>query len=1153
MDLPVPVNGDVDVDVTPLTPPSSLPPPHESTTTTSIVAPHARAPPPLLHAYTYTAAPPIRTPLPPLPRHRSHRHRERNRYSLTHLSTDTTATLPEYAPPAPPALSVPGVLVEGEAGGWPLLRGGGMSQHQELQHSMLDKPPEYSYPDSADEADEETDSIGSGCGNGSGSGSAGEDGLGLGLGVGGGLGGLGPLPLSLALPGSSPPLPPPPVPPVRRKMKRFSSSASPSSRGRVYYGQQQQQQNSYYNHQQQHYSHHHHHHHHHHHRQSHAAARSYHYPPHPLNYHPQQHYQAQPSQQASYYYNNGNNVNNVLGGGMPRGREHQQQQQYHHHQPGMYNKKYKSAISLPLPSPTEDPYLDSLLERSVHALEMSNTLLQSSISTQTGLSALLVDEGGGGGSGGANGEVGQVAVGIGVSSDGKGKGEDSKERKEQEQEERESRKKEQEEGKKEEAKEAEVWLQHLEDIKKDVERLFMDDNGKGEEGSIGRGRGRDGSGEGGEQDPGADHTAVSSSVPISSSMSARKAYKRRPSQLELQEARDRTVVGATSRLTYSPHRRSRLVAPPPRAVTQYCVAADSESVALPSTLGIRSSATSTKGGLMTQPAASASNLSLHSVPLSPQVTDKLPVPTTPAYNMLAAFVARAPSTSTSTTPSSSFTAPSFLSSLVPTLRRGRSGSSVSGEGVMSTIIAPVPGPALSPSLLRGTSMGMNTSTSTNTAAAAGGVGPTSTSTTTMTTTKRRSTMMEGPRVRPDTTTSLLNSTSTVTTTSNSSSNLIINSRAIQQPPQNSTANTTTPNTLFHVHRPMTPPTEESSADVSSSSSDGCLAKQTVLSLRKILDEQPQQQHQCVNGFAGEGKLHKPPLKVPVFLPRTPAPAPQASTSNATASISRLFTKAVHTSSTRPPSPPRQSAMKGRNNHSTTSSSSATPPEGEASSSTGTTTTTIGTGTAPGNNISNKPNASVEVATAHITLLPELLSAGVARAFGVRTGNMVVGGLLHADSSTTTATNSASSSGRSTPKRISFAEPPESVRGNGDGRLSRFKERQAQRRRRKGLAGRVVVGGRRGAWLSSDMRSGEGGGTGLSIGSRGESASLVEPASPGLASGWWPGWLTGGSGVGGMYVSRYEDRMEDRMNRSWGGMGRMAASPGFGGGFDDWGM
>ncbi|KAI0677250.1 hypothetical protein C8Q78DRAFT_1065841 [Trametes maxima] len=39
-----------------------------------------------------------------------------------------------------------------------------------------------------------------------------------------------------------------------------------------------------------------------------------------------------------------------------------------------------------------DPYLDSLLARSVHALEMSNALLQSSMSTQSSLSAVLADD-----------------------------------------------------------------------------------------------------------------------------------------------------------------------------------------------------------------------------------------------------------------------------------------------------------------------------------------------------------------------------------------------------------------------------------------------------------------------------------------------------------------------------------------------------------------------------------------------------------------------------------------------------------------------------------------------------------------------------------------------------------------------------------------
>ncbi|KAG8791060.1 hypothetical protein FRC12_010250 [Ceratobasidium sp. 428] len=45
--------------------------------------------------------------------------------------------------------------------------------------------------------------------------------------------------------------------------------------------------------------------------------------------------------------------------------------------------------SMSMSSSSSDPYLDSLLARSVHALELSNALLQSSMSTQSSLSALL--------------------------------------------------------------------------------------------------------------------------------------------------------------------------------------------------------------------------------------------------------------------------------------------------------------------------------------------------------------------------------------------------------------------------------------------------------------------------------------------------------------------------------------------------------------------------------------------------------------------------------------------------------------------------------------------------------------------------------------------------------------------------------------------
>ncbi|KAF8969350.1 hypothetical protein BDZ97DRAFT_1754587 [Flammula alnicola] len=254
-------------------------------------------------------------------------------------------------------------------------------------------------------------------------------------------------------------------------------------------------------------------------------------------------------------------------------------------------------------------------------------------------------------------------------------------------------------------------------------------------------------------------------------------------------------------------------------------------------------------------------------------------------------------------------------------------------------------------------------------------------------------------------------------------------------------------------RPMTPPVEESS----SSSSDSCVAKRTVQSLRKILDDQP---------TPPTKSSAVQPLRAPAFMPRTPAPVAASGTSTATASVSRLFTKGTHSSSTRAPSPPRQSAMKRSNNNSTES----TPPLGSTHAT---------------------PSPTPSPTTLSI---PDLV------------GRVLKGG-------------SAPSSGQSTPsKRISFAQLPESYASTRPA-SSRFKDKQARRKRKSGEGG----------------KSGKG---------RDEGS-----ASPELG-GWWGGWLTGGgSGLHGLGASlaRHEERMEDRMTRSWGG--RMNSS--FGGGLDEW--
>ena len=198
-----------------------------------------------------------------------------------------------------------------------------------------------------------------------------------------------------------------------------------------------------------------------------------------------------------------------------------------------------------------------------------------------------------------------------------------------------------------------------------------------------------------------------------------------------------------------------------------------------------------------------------------------------------------------------------------------------------------------------------------------------------------------------------------------------------------------------LHRPMTPPVEESS-----SSSDSCAAK-TVQSLRKILDQdtlQPEGQSED-NGVSGSS-IYRSRLRAPPFLPRSPAPVAVVGTSTATASISRLLTKGTHSFSTRAPSPRQQSAMK-RSPSSSASSTRVAP--------------------TPLNSTLNTP----------LTLsFPEVVVK-------------ILGGC------------STPSSGMSTSsKRISFAELPESyasTKPNG-GSSSKFKDKDKQRKRKNGLAG-----------------------------------------------------------------------------------------------------
>ena len=528
-----------------------------------------------------------------------------------------------------------------------------------------------------------------------------------------------------------------------------------------------------------------------------------------------------------------------------------------------HKRRHSSQLSL-----STDPHLDSLLERSVYALEMSNTLLQSSISTQSSLSSVLALD--------SPTDFTLEARAHSLSSKIRNNWDVQA-----------------------------SWADDLQEISKDVEGLFRDTGRSRQNTSVHARHPEDG--------------AISSSLPSSSLPTMRKNL-RRPS-LDLRQASADTASNnqatVSPHLHYCPRSRSHLIAPPPRALTQYTTSTqDSESILLPSTLGLCSS--SSLHHASDWKTSSSTNL-LSTPSLPPKLTDKPLEPSTPAYTMLSSFVYRAPS-SGSATPSSSFT-----SSFIPKRRDSSngSGSTERGHGYTRRSYSPA-------------------------------------------------SLKSSDKLHQDVISPMV------------------------------------------LHRPMTPPVEESS-----SSSDTCVAKRTVQSLRKILDDQATlQQPNGQDNEVSSSSINRSHLRAPPFLPRTPAPIAESGTSTATASISRLLTKGTHSSSTRPPSPPRQSAMK-RSPSSSTSLSSVPPTP---------------TSTRPNSNL-NTP-----LALSFPEVVVKVLGGG----------------------------SSASSSGVSTPsKRISFAELPESyasTKPNGS-TSTRFKDKHNRTKRKNG------GGGRGGKEQSSPERTG----------------------------------------------------------------------------------
>ncbi|KAJ2931723.1 hypothetical protein H1R20_g5338, partial [Candolleomyces eurysporus] len=192
----------------------------------------------------------------------------------------------------------------------------------------------------------------------------------------------------------------------------------------------------------------------------------------------------------------------------PRRKRFAQQQQATA-RPGRH-KRNTSAVPV-LKSRTEssdvDTYLDSLLERSTRALEMSNALLESSISTQNSMSSFLTSSD----YYSTHAESALEARAIGLSSKLLRNWDVQ-----------------------------ESWAQELNRIKQDVDSLFDDDNH-----SRSRTHSREST------------ASVSQSVPSTSPLTA--SPRLQPSVEYLHQQ--------SSQLRYAPQNRATLVSPPPRALT----------------------------------------------------------------------------------------------------------------------------------------------------------------------------------------------------------------------------------------------------------------------------------------------------------------------------------------------------------------------------------------------------------------------------------------------------------------------------------------------------------------------------------------------------------------------------------------------------------
>lgn len=219
--------------------------------------------------------------------------------------------------------------------------------------------------------------------------------------------------------------------------------------------------------------------------------------------------------------------------------------QYHSPTPSLTShrpRRHARNPAIHYPATTSDTYLDSLLARSVHALEISNTLLQSSIATKSSMTAVLSPDT-------------QADDGLEESATGLSrrimKSKDLQKN----------------------------WIGDLEEIGKRAGTLFGEQTER--QGGPNPIRGQD-------LDKPPSWNAGGHNLSSSSALSPTLAERRRgPNPPPL------TIVTSASegQLNYSTHDRSHFISPAPRALTVYIGSDDTDpdAIKLPPTLGTRSS------------------------------------------------------------------------------------------------------------------------------------------------------------------------------------------------------------------------------------------------------------------------------------------------------------------------------------------------------------------------------------------------------------------------------------------------------------------------------------------------------------------------------------------------------------------------------------